>query len=99
MTPAELLSGAAVEAGYPVGSAENRRIVGSTGALRTSWLLHVTAIGFLHQRPIVTDQCIAGSRSWCYGAGWETSASYAPNKASAMRAMSDLRSILDTLSP
>lgn len=99
MTQAQLLSGAAVEAGYPAGSAESVRIVGSTAALRASWLLHVTAIGFFHQAPIVTDQCIAGSRSWCYGRGWETSAAFAPDKASAMRAISDLRAILDVLSP
>jgi hypothetical protein len=99
MTEDELLSGAAVEAGYPVGSAANGRIVGSTGALRASWLLHVTAIGFFHQGPIVTDECIAASKSWCYGTGWPASASYAPDKPSAMRAIIDLRAILDTLSP
>jgi hypothetical protein len=99
MTEAQLLSGAAVEAGYPVGSAENRGIVGSRGALRASWLLHVTAIGFFHQEPIVTNECIAKSHSWCYGRRWPTSASYAPDKPSALRSMSDLRAILDMLSP
>jgi hypothetical protein len=99
MTEAQLLSGAAVEAGYPVGSAEHTRIVGSTGALRASWLLHVTAIGFFHQGPIVTKECIAASDSWCFGTGWATSASYAPDKSSAMRSMSDLRAMLDVLSP
>jgi hypothetical protein len=99
MTEAQILSGAAVEAGYPVGSFENTRIVGSTGAQRASWLLRVTAIGFFHQGPIVTDECIAASHSWCYGAGWPTSASYAPDKPSAMRSMSDVRAILDMLSP
>lgn len=99
MTEAQLLSGAAVEAGYPVGSAENLGIVGSRGALRASWLLHVTAIGFFHQAPIVTDECITGSHSWCYGTGWIDSASYAPNKPSAMQAIIDLREILDVLSP
>ncbi len=99
MTDAQLLSGVAVEAGYPVGTAEHARIVGSTGALRASWLLRVTAIGFFRQAPIVTDECIGASKSWCYGTGWITSAAYAPDKASAMRAMSDLRAILDFLSP
>jgi hypothetical protein len=99
MTEAQVLSGAAVEAGYPVGSAEHLRIVGSRGAQRASWLLRVTAIGFFHQEPIVTSECIESSKGWCYGTGWPMSALYAPDKPSAMRAMSDLRAILDMLSP
>jgi hypothetical protein len=99
MTETQLLSGAAVEAGYAVGGADHGRIIGSTGAQRASWLLRVTAIGFLRQEPIVTSECIAASKSWCYGTLWPTSASYAPDKPSAMRAMSDLRAILDVLSP
>lgn len=99
MTEAQLLSGVAVEAGYPIGSAEHARIVRSGGAMRASWLLRVTAIGFFRQAPIVTDECIAASKSWCYGTGWITSAAYAPDKSSAMRAMSDVRAILDFLSP
>jgi len=99
MTEAQILSGAAVEAGYPVGSAAHSRIVGSMGAQRASWLLRVTAIGFFHQEPIVTSECIASSKSWCYGTGWPMSALYAPDRPSAMRAMSELRAILDMLSP
>jgi hypothetical protein len=99
MTEAELLTGAAVEAGYPVGSANSTSILSSTGTLRASWLLHVSALGFHYQAPIVTNECITGSDSWCYGTGWSTSADYAPDKASAMRSMSDLRAILDLLSP
>ncbi len=99
MSEAQILSGAAVEAGYPVGSAEHLRIVGSRGAQRASWLLRVTAIGFFHQEPIVTSECIESSKVWCYGTGWPMSALYAPDKPSAMRAMSDLRAILDVLSP
>jgi hypothetical protein len=59
----------------------------------------VTAIGFFHQVPIVTSECITSSRSWCYGNKWVASAYYAPDKPSAMRAISDLRAILDVLSP
>jgi hypothetical protein len=99
MTEAELLSGAAVEAGYPVGSANNTGITSSTGVLRASWLLHVTAIGFFYQAPIVTNECITASDAWCYGTGWDTSTSFAPDKPSALKAMSDLRAILDVLSP
>lgn len=99
MTETQILSGAAVEAGYPVGSALHTRIVGSKGVRRASWLLRVTAIGFLHQAPIVTDECITASKSWCYGTLWPTSAFYAPDKPSAMLAMSDLRVILALLSP
>jgi hypothetical protein len=99
MTEAQILSGAAVEAGYPVGSAAHTRILGSSGAQRASWLLRVTAIGFFHQEPIVTSECITRSKSWCYGTAWITSAFFAPDKPSAMRSMSDLRMILDLLSP
>jgi len=99
MTEPQILSGAAVEAGYPVGSAAHRRIVGSMGVQRASWLLRVTAIGFLHQEPIVTSECITASKPWCYGTGWPMSALYAPDRPGAMRSMSDLRAILDVLSP
>jgi hypothetical protein len=99
LTEAQLLSGAAVEGGYPVGSATNTGIVASTSTLRASWLLHVTALGFFYQAPIVTSECITASDSWCYGTGWTESANYAPDKPSATRSMSDLRAILDLLSP
>jgi hypothetical protein len=99
MSDSELLSGAAVEAGYAIGSANNTGIASSTDVLKTSWLLHVTAIGFTYQAPIVTNECITASDSWCFGTGWTTSANYAPDKASAMQSMSDLRAILDLLSP
>jgi hypothetical protein len=99
MTEAQLLSGAAVEAGYRAESAEHTGIVGSAGVLRASWLLRVTAIGFFYEGPIVTTECITASRSWCYGRAWPATASYAPDKPSAMRSISDLRAILDVLSP
>jgi hypothetical protein len=99
MTESQLLSGAAVEAGYRDESAVHTGIVGSAGALRVSWLLRVTAIGFFYESPIVTAECITASRFWCYGRGWPATASYAPDKPSAMRSMSDLRAILDVLSP
>src|SRR5262249_25541594 len=99
MTEAQLLSGAAVEAGYQAESAEHSGIVGSAGALRVSWLLRVTAIGFFYEEPIVTAERITASRFWCYGRGWPATASFAPDKPSAMRSMSDLRAILDVLAP
>jgi len=99
MTEAQLLSGAAVEAGYRAESPERTGIVGSAGALRVSWLLRVTAIGFFYEGLIVTTECVTASRLWCYGRAWPTTASYAPDKPSAMRSMSNLRAILDVLSP
>jgi hypothetical protein len=98
LTEDALLSRTAAEAGY-AGTATETGIVGSTGSLRASWLLRASPVGFTFQAPIVTNECVTGSRSWCYGTGWSTSASYAPDRASALGAIDDVRAILDALAP
>ncbi len=99
MTSDKVLEGTAAEATYLPGSANSKSIVGSTGALRTSWLLHNSPIGFTLQAPIVTNECVTGSKSWCFGSGWSETASYAPTKAAAMGSIDDIRGILDVLAP
>ena len=99
LTSDEVLSGTAIEAEYPAGTSTHDSIVASTGYLRTSWLLHDTPIGFTYQAPIVTSECVTGSKSWCYGTGWTESADYAPDKTAAMGSIGDVRAILDQLSP
>ena len=90
----------AVEAGYDpsttnVGSA----IVNSTGMLRRSWLLRNPAVGFTNEVEVVTAECIDQSLSWCFGSGWDTTARYAPNRATAMGAIDDLYAAFDALAP
>ncbi len=96
---AELLRGAAAEAGYPAGTTDSDGIVAATGQVRIAWLLHVTAIGFTFQEPIVTSECITGSEKWCFSADWEPSSLYAANKASATSSIDDLHGILELLAP
>jgi hypothetical protein len=99
LTSNEVLAGTATEADYPPGTPTGDGIVASTDYLRASWLLHNSPIGFTFQAPIVTSECVTGSKGWCYGTGWTETADYAPDKASAMNAINDVRAILDELSP
>jgi hypothetical protein len=99
LTSNDVLSGTAIEAEYAAGTSTHDAIVASTDSLRASWLLHNSPIGFTYQAPIVTSECVTGSKSWCYGTGWTESADYAPDKTSAMGAIADVRAILDELSP
>ena len=94
-----LLDVAAVEAGWAAGTPTHDAIVASTGDLRRSWLLRHSVLGFYFQAPLVTDECITQSLSWCYGSGWATSASFAPTKPAALQAIADVRAILDALAP
>lgn len=89
-----LLADTAVDAGYAVGSSAHRRVVGSTGYLRASWLLRVGCVGFSRQAPIVRRECVSSTRTWCYGTGWLQTRQFAPSKSGALRAISDLRAIL-----
>jgi hypothetical protein len=90
----------AVEAGYdPSTSNVGAAIVGSAGDLRRSWLLRNPAIGFTNEVEVVTAECIEQSLSWCFGTGWDTTARYAPNRATAMGAMDDLYAAFDELAP
>ncbi len=96
----DVLWATAVSAGHhPSTSSVGAAIVASTGDLRRSWLLRNPAVGFTDQTLVVTSECIDQSLSWCYGTGWDTSARYATDRATALDAMDDLYRILDTLAP
>lgn len=95
---AEVLAGAAAEAGFDASSATAQAIVGSTDSLRKSWLLRNSAIGFTAcEQNEVVPECIDGSKGWCYGTSWDTTSLYAPNKPAAMRAIADISTLLDQL--
>jgi hypothetical protein len=97
-TSNEILADVAKAAGLPQSSQDS--IVASTGALRTSWLLRVPAIGFAAVVPgEVVPECVEGSKSWCFGTGWDETKTFAATKDDAMRSIEDLRRILDALSP
>lgn len=96
-TVAEVLDAAAREALLDATGAA--AVVASTGSLRRSWLLRTSAVGFTFQAPIVTDECIDHSIGWCYGTGWDTTRWFAPDRASAMRAIEDVRAILAAVAP
>ncbi len=98
-TTDQVIAMAATEAGYLPGTATADAIVASSGYLRVSWLLRSSPIGFTVQAPIVASECVTGQKSWCYSSGWSESASFAPTKAAAMQSISDLKGILDLLSP
>ncbi|MBI5526462.1 MAG: hypothetical protein HY897_09010 [Deltaproteobacteria bacterium] len=74
-------------------------VAASTGALRRSWLLRTSAVGFTVQEPIVTYECIDHSYSWCYGTGWDSTRWYAPDREHAMLAIDDVRAILAAAAP
>lgn len=96
-TIAAVLDETAREAG--VDDATRAAIVASTGALRSSWLLRTTAIGFTYQAVTVTDECVDRSLGWCSGTGWTTTRLYAPDPASSLRAIDDVRAILAAVAP
>jgi hypothetical protein len=99
-TIADILWTTATDAGYdPSVSSTGATIVASTGDLRRSWLLRNAAVGFENQTVAVTSECIDQSKSWCYGTGWDTSARYAANRATALAAMDELYAIFDALAP
>ncbi|HET6585755.1 MAG TPA: SH3 domain-containing protein [Nannocystaceae bacterium] len=97
---ADILWATASEAGYdPSTTSTGATIVASTGDLRRSWLLRNSAVGFENQTRAVTSECIDQSEGWCYGTGWDTSARYAPNRATALAAIDELYAIFDALAP
>ena len=97
-TIAEVLTDGAAEAGFDATSDTAQSIASSTGSLRKSWLLRNSAIGFTAcERNEVVPECIDGSKGWCYGTSWDTTARYAPNKAAAMRAIGDISTLLGQL--
>lgn len=95
-TPAALLADVVAKAGQPKNVAD--AIVASSGSLRTSWLLRVPALGFAAVVPSeVVPECIEGTKSWCFGTGWDETKKFAPTKAAALVAIADLRRILAAL--
>lgn len=74
-------------------------VVASTDDLILSWLLRNSAIGVTFQVGPVTTQCIDDSLSWCYGTGWTSTTLYAPDRASALGSMDDIRLLLDSVAP
>jgi hypothetical protein len=96
-TIASVLEATAIEAGLDAASVD--AVVASTGDLRKSWLLRTSAIGFTHQVGTVVAECIDGSRSWCFGTGWDTSRWFASDREAAMTSIEDIRAIFDALAP
>lgn len=97
-TSNELLADVAKAAALPQATQDS--IVASTGSLRTSWLLRVPAIGFAAVVPgEVVPECVDGSKSWCFGTGWDETKLFAATKDDATQSIEDLRRILDALAP
>jgi hypothetical protein len=97
-TSNEVLADVGKAAALP--QATQSSIVASTGSLRTSWLLRVPAIGFAAIVPgAVVPECVEGSKSWCFGTGWDETKKFAATKDDAVQSIEDLRRILDALSP
>lgn len=100
MSIEDVLWWTASEAGHdPSATDVGAAIVASTGDLRTSWLLRNPAVGFTNEVEVVTAECIEDSLSWCFGTGWDTTARYAPDRATAMAAIDDLYAAFDRLAP
>jgi hypothetical protein len=98
MSVEDILEAAALEAG--LSSAEVAAVTASTDqSLRKSWLLRSSPVGFTHEAPLVTDQCVNRRLSWCFDDGWYPSNLFAPDYESAMAAIEDVRAIIDALAP
>jgi hypothetical protein len=95
----EVLTGAAVAAGYGASTALAQTITTSADRLRLSWLLRSGPVGFAAQYSPVYSQCFVNADSWCFGTGWPSSASFAPSQAEAKVAVADLKAIFQTLAP
>ncbi len=95
----EVLAEAAPTAGYGVQTALGQAIITSNDRLRLSWLLRTGPVGFAAQYSPVYNECFVSMKSWCFGSGWPSSASFAPTQAGAKQAVTDLMSIFQSLSP
>jgi hypothetical protein len=96
----ELLTEAAVTAGFGSGTAIGQAITGAQDRLRLSWLLRSSPVGFEAQYPPVRDQCFkAPTKAWCFGTGWPSSASFAPNQTGANESVDDLKKLFQQLAP
>jgi hypothetical protein len=95
----QVLTDAAKTAGFGAATSTGQAVASSTDRLRLSWLLRDGAVGFEAQYPIVYSECFVSEKSWCFGTGWSSSASFAPHRAGADQAVADLKSIFAALSP
>lgn len=95
----EILTGAAVAAGFGATTALGQTIAASDDRLRLSWLLRNGPVGFEAQYPPVHSECFVSTKPWCFGTGWPSSASFAATQADAQQAVADLKSIFQTLAP
>ena len=95
----EILVDAAITAGFGVTTSLGQTIASSDDRLRLSWLLRNGPVGFEAQYPVVYNECFVSVETWCFGSGWPTSAAFAPTQAAAQEAVTDLKSIFQTLSP
>lgn len=98
-TSTQILVDAASTAGHGPATTTGQTVASSTGRLRLSWLLRDGAVGFEAQYPVVHQECFADAKSWCFGAGWSTSATFAANAWTSKQAIADLETIFDTLAP
>ena len=95
----EVLANAASTAGYGVQTTLGQTIITSSDRLRLSWLIRNGPVGFAAQYSPVYNQCFVSTQSWCFGSGWPSSASFAPTQAGAKQAVTDLKSIFQSLVP
>ncbi|HMR80579.1 MAG TPA: hypothetical protein PKD61_35965, partial [Polyangiaceae bacterium] len=95
----EVLANAASTAGYGVQTTLGQTIITSSDRLRLSWLIRNGPVGFAAQYSPVYNQCFVSTQSWCFGSGWPSSASFAPTQAGAKQAVTDLKSIFQSLAP
>lgn len=94
---ADVLARTAARAGLD--PAQTDAVVAARGELRKSWLLRDSAVGFTHEAPVITRECIDDERPWCFGSGWDTTRWFAPDHQSAMRSIADIRAMFDALAP
>lgn len=98
-TVGEILTDAAATAGFGSTTSLGQTIATSDDRLRLSWLLRRGPVAFEAQYPVVYDECFVSVETWCFGTGFPTSASFAPNQAAALQAIADLKAIFTALSP
>jgi hypothetical protein len=95
----EVLTDAAVKAGFGATTQLGQTVATSSDRLETSWLLRNGPVGFERQYPTVYDECFVQALSWCFGSGWPSTASFAPTQAGAQQSVADLKAIFQTLAP
>lgn len=95
----QVLTDAAVSAGFGVTTSLGQTIATSTDRLKLSWLLRNGPVGFEAQYLPVYDQCFVSTKAWCFGTGWSSTASFAPTQVDAKQAVADLKAIFGTLAP